>query len=213
MKKITPYKTTRNALAALDNGGRFYHWMAKANDGNISYAELGKAAGAFSGTQARILFLKMAIAQLPDNGRNQIMISLTNDLKADLNKYPVKHLLPSEAKTKATEGDSAIITGIPRLIDAKTKFTGFIMIPIMVNNVTTFSMIPIYEQYDVYELRDRETSKDVLIAHSKRSRKLPEKVLRCGGILKELKAEKKENAKSDIFLETLYYSELPKEIL
>ena len=208
MRKITPYKTTRNALAVLDNGGRFYNWASKANDSNITSAELGKTVGAFSSQKVKMLFLEIAISDLTEEGKKQIKQSLTDDLKADLSKYPVKYLKPSEAKSKAQTGESAIITGIPRLIDAKTKFTGFIMIPIMVNNVTTFSMIPIYQQYDVYELRDHKTSKEVLIAHSKQARKLPEKTLKCGGILKELKADKKKKSASNLFLETLYYAEI-----
>ena len=116
--------------------------------------------------------------------------------------------MPSSAKRHAQAGDSAIITGIPRLIDAKTKFNGFIMVPIITNNVTTFIMVHIFEQYDVYTLRDSESSKEVLIAHSKRAKKLPEQMLKCGGVLKELKAENNKNSKSDLFLETLYYSDI-----
>ncbi|MEM6524197.1 MAG: hypothetical protein AAGF85_01550 [Bacteroidota bacterium] len=208
MRKIIPYKTTKNAFAVLDNGGRFYNWSSKANDGNISSAELGKAVGAFSSQQVKMLYLEMAISDLTEEGKQQIKQSLTNNLKADLAKYPVKRLIPSQAKSKAQIGESAIITGIPRLIDAKTKFTGFIMIPVITNNVTTFIMVPIFEKYDVYALRDSESSKEVLIAHSKRAKKLPEQMLKCGGILKELKADDKKNSKSDLFLETLYYSEI-----
>ena len=92
MRKITPYKTTRNALAVLDNGGRFYNWASKANDGNITSAELGKTVGAFSSQKVKMLFLEIAISDLTEEGKKQIKQSLTDDLKADLSKYPVKYL-------------------------------------------------------------------------------------------------------------------------
>ncbi|MEM7110225.1 MAG: hypothetical protein AAF519_18500, partial [Bacteroidota bacterium] len=117
MRKITPYKTTKNAFSVLDNGGRFYNWSSKANDANISSAELGKAAGAFSGRQVKMLYLEMAISDLTEEGKRQIKQSLTKGLRSDLSKYPVKRLLPSEAKSQAQIGESAIITGIPKLID------------------------------------------------------------------------------------------------
>ena len=48
-----PYRTVRNALTSIDNGGRFYNLLTKANDGNISTSELGKVAGSFSDKQKR----------------------------------------------------------------------------------------------------------------------------------------------------------------
>jgi hypothetical protein len=45
-----------------------------------------------------------------------------------------------------------------------------------------------------------------LIAHARSSVKLPEETVRCGGILKELKGDKKGKTKPKKFLETLYYT-------
>ena len=61
MKKITPYKTTRNAITAMDNGGRFYNLLTKANDGNVSTSELAKVAGVFSDKQKMVLYLDMSL--------------------------------------------------------------------------------------------------------------------------------------------------------
>ena len=88
MRKITPYITSRNALAALDNGGRFFNWSSKANDGNITSAELSKVVGAFSGKQAMMLHLEMSLAQLQEGERKTILNSLTDDLKKAHSKYP-----------------------------------------------------------------------------------------------------------------------------
>lgn len=206
MKKITPYKTTRNALASLDNGGRFYNLITKADDGKISTAELSKAAGVFSGKQQMVLFLEMSLSTLPAESRKQILSSVSEDIKEAIYKYPTQHLLPSEAERKGILSRNAIVTGIPRRIDSTEKFTGFIMIPVMAGKVTTFMMIPIIEQYDIYELRDEKSSKEFLIAHSKSTNKLPEIRIKCAGVLKELKSEEKESSKVSIFLETIYYS-------
>ncbi|MEQ9266242.1 MAG: hypothetical protein RLN81_13520 [Balneolaceae bacterium] len=206
MKKITPYKTERNALAALDNGGRFYNLITKADDGKISTAELSKAAGVFSGKQQMVLFLEMSLSALSPDSRKQILSSVSEDIKEAIYKYPTQHLLPSEAKENGVLSHNAIVTGVPKRIDSTDKFTGFIMIPMITGKVTTFVMIPIIEQYDIYELRDEASSKEFLIAHSKSSNKLPETRVKCAGILKELKSEDKEDSKASIFLETIYYS-------
>lgn len=206
MKKIIPYKTTRNALASLDNGGRFYNLITKADDGKISSAELSKAAGVFSGKQQMTLFLEMSLSELPSEARKQILSSVSDDIKEAIYKYPTQHLLPYEAKEQGILSGNAIVSGIPKLVDSKEEFSGFIMIPVMAGKVTTFMMIPIIDQYDIYELRDEVSSKEFLIAHSKSSNKLPETRIKCAGVLKELKSEEKEDSKASIFLETIYYS-------
>lgn len=206
MKKIIPYKTTSKALASLDNGGRFYNFASKADDGEISSSELAKAAGVFSDKQQMILYLEMAISELAPDEQSKVLGSLSDDLKVVHKKHVPQQLIPSEAKSKGRLASCAIVTGIPKLVDSKSDFYGFIMIPIIAGKVTTFAMIPIIDQYDVYELRDSETSQDLLIAHNRGSEKLPESMIRCGGVLKELKKAKNEGAEATIFLETIYYS-------
>ena len=51
-------------------------------------------------------------------------------------------------------------------IDSKSDFKGFIMIPISTGSVMTFSMVPIIDQYDVYEIRETEIDQSFLIAHT-----------------------------------------------
>jgi hypothetical protein len=205
MKKITPYKTAKNAFTALDNGGRFYNLFSKADDGQISSAELAKAAGFFSDRQKMILFCDMSLSELDQAAKENIMANLSNNLKSAYEQYAPQHLLPSEASQLGIISSNAIITGIPKLIDSKTEFSGFIMVPIMAGKVMTFTMIPIIEKYEVYELRDRETDQYFLLAHQKSTHKLPEELLRCGGVLKELKPQK-DGDEAQIFLEMLYYS-------
>lgn len=205
MKKITPYKTTKGAIAALDNGGRFYNLASRANDGEITHAELAKAAGVVSDTQKIITYLELSLSQLDEQARQRVLSHLSRDLKAKYDKYLSQRFLASEAVKNAQVATSTIINGIPKLVDSKTQFSGFIMIPISTGNVTTFMMIPIMDQYDVYELRDQETDEAFFVAHARGRNKLPEQLVSCGGLVKELKADKKEKDASQKYLEVSHY--------
>ena len=208
MRKVTPYKTTKNALASLDNGGRFYNFLSKANDGDITSAELAKAAGVFGGTQKMMLFFEMSMMALAEDQRETVVGNLSDELKRGYERFAPQHLIPSRANQEGRVSSNAIITGVPRQVDSKTEFKGFIMIPIMTGNVTTFTMIPIIDQYNIYELRDDETSEEFIIAHTRGRYTFPERQVRCAGVLKELKTGKGKQEGSRLFLETLYYTPL-----
>lgn len=206
MKKIVPYKTAKNALVSLDNGGRFYNLITKANDGNITSAELSKVAGLVSGKQKMVLFLEMSLSDLSSDSRKVILSTLTSDIKNAIYKYPTQHLTPSEAVQTGVLSHNTIITGIPTYVDSKSDFNGFIMIPIMAGKVTTFMMVPIIDEYDIYEVRDQKSSETFLIAHTKSSKKLSPKMMTFGGILKELKENENEDSSFNIYLEAHYYA-------
>ncbi len=208
MKKIEPYKSINDAISNLDNGGRFYNLLTKADDGIISKSELGKVGGIFNDKQQMILFFELSISKLDDKKRNTIISKLEEDLQKIYIKYKPIELLPSEAHSKGIIASNAIITGIPRLTESKSDFIGFIMIPIIVGNITTFSMIPLIDLYDVYEIRDEVSDKIFLIAHSKGSNKLPEKRIKVAGVLKELKSDKNEKKASKKFLEAVYHMDI-----
>ena len=82
MRKIMPYKTQRNALAALDNGGRFYNIFTEADDGEISTAELARVAGAFTDKQKMFLYLDMALAGLDQDAAHIVINSMSNRVVA-----------------------------------------------------------------------------------------------------------------------------------
>lgn len=205
MKKITPFISQHEALTVLDNGGRFYNLITKANDGEINSAELSKVAGVISDKQQMSLFLELSLSKLSSNSKRDIYNSLSDELKKAQTEYAAQYLLPSEAKEKGILSQNAIISGIPKYVESNSNFSGFVMIPIMTGNVMTFTMIPIIDRYDVYEVRDRISSEAFLIAHTKSDDKLPERMITFGGILKELKNKKDESAPSSIFLEAYYY--------
>ncbi|NQY29406.1 MAG: hypothetical protein HRT69_08040 [Flavobacteriaceae bacterium] len=208
MKKITPYKTTRNAITAMDNGGRFYNLLTKANDGNVSTSELAKIAGVFSDKQKMVLYLEMSLLSLDENSKHSVIKLLSNDLAIAYHKYKSQILMPSKAIENGIVSKNAIITGTPEYVTSNSDFNGFIMIPIMAGSVMTMTMIPIIDHYDVYKIRDQESDQHFLIAHARSSKKLPQQLIKCGGILKELKTNKKVGNQQNKFLETVYYSVL-----
>lgn len=205
MKKINPYTTRTEARKSLDNGGRFYNLMTKSDDGIITGAELKKVAGLYGNKQRMILFLELAISKLDDNAKMSIVNTLEEDLKKAYRTYRPEVMVPSKLKKEGVLAKNIIVEGIPRLIKHKTEFKGFIMVPVMVNNVTTFSMVPIIDAYDVYEIQEVGTETTVHMAHAKSKKKLPEKSIKIGGVLKELKSKKEDEVADKSFLEAIYY--------
>lgn len=206
MKLLTPYTTASEALASLDNGGRLYNLWTEAKDGNIELNELAKVAGVFKDQQKMMLYLDMATYAMDAASHKQVHDALSEDLKEARTKYCPSILSPSQAKLKGEVGTSSIITGIPKYIEAKVEFEGFIIVPVMAGSAMVMIMVPMIDQYNVYHLTDEQTKQDFIIAHTKGDAVLPEKTIRCGGILKELNTEKSGDGERQIFLETLYYS-------
>lgn len=183
MKEIAPYTDSIQATKTLDNGGRFFNVFTKEDDGVISQAELNKVAGLLSGKQQMILHLELLLSALSANQKQAVLTKLDDSLKGIYRKYKPEKLTVAEALDKGKLSSNVIISGVPRMIDTKTEFNGFIMIPIMTGKVTTFSMVPIIDQYDVYEVRDEVSKARVIIAHAKGQQKLPEKSLAIGGCI------------------------------
>lgn len=208
MKKIIPFENFKDASATLDNGGRFYNLLTKAEDGHISFPELGRVAGVFNDKQKAVLYFVVSISELEDNAKAQLINCLSDDLKLAFTKYFPKTMLPSEAVSQAVVSSSVIITGIPKNIVSRAELSGFIMVPVSTGKAMTFVMIPILDKYHIYEIRDNISSNTFLIAHSRGSEKLPEKTIRIGGVIKEFKLAKDKDASSKFFLEAIYYSDL-----
>jgi len=78
------------------------------------------------------------------------------------------------------------------------------MIPIMAGKTMTMMMIPIMDKYDVYEMKDDINGEQFFIAHARSDNKLPQEKITIAGIIKELKADKKEDQPSEKFLEIVY---------
>lgn len=205
MKKIEPYKSKTEALQILDNGGRFYNFLTKASDGVINTSELREVAGGFNSKRQMILFLEMSIINLSEAEQTEIFESLDSSLQKMFSKYRHLKLTVSNAKTEGKKSSNAIITGIPKLIDKNTQFEGFILVPVVTGNVTTFMTIPFLDEYDVYELQDQGSFDTILIAQSKDAGKLPPKKVTLGGELKEMLKSENEKGEKELYLDAIYY--------
>jgi hypothetical protein len=69
-------------------------------------------------------------------------------------------------------------------------------------------MVPIMDQYDIYEVKDQQSDELFIIAHARSKRKLDNVPTRVGGYLKELQVDKKNVSEKRLFLETYYYTPL-----
>ncbi|WP_083252209.1 hypothetical protein [Pedobacter steynii] len=209
MKQIEPYTNVDEAILSLDNGGRFYNLFSSADDGIITQSELSKVGGLFNNRQKTILFFEVAISNLDSAAKVEVLSKFDRSLESSYHKYKAQELLASEANGIGIVSSNAIITGIPKMIESKSDFKGYILIPMLAGKVTTFIPVPIIDRYDVYEIRDEKSSDTFLIAHAKGSEKLPERKIKVAGVLKELKSKKDEDKGSKKFLEVNYFLNLP----
>ena len=208
MQNVIPYKHCGEALKDLDNGGRFYNIFTQANDEEVSPVELAKAAGVFTDKQKMFLFYEMAVRDLGESDKQSLFDSLSEDLQTAYVEHRPQNLLPSEADSKGVASKAAILTGYPRFVEDKTVFNGFIMIPVSTGKTMSIMMIPIMDQYDIYELTDESSSEKTFIANVRGSERLPVELSRFGGILKETSLDKEGEKRDRLFLEALYFTRL-----
>lgn len=201
MEKIKCFSSASEAITDLDNGGHFYNIFTHAKDNVISQAEAGKSAGAFAGKQQAILHLELAMSRLDESSINEVRSRFDETLQTNFTKYRSQVLLPSEVAAKGNIGSNVIVTGIPKLTDGARKLSGFIMVP----TGSAFTMIPLVDVYDIYEIRDEQEGQGLLIAHQKGETQLPEQKLTVGGVLKE--SDEDEGIPASKFLEIQYWVE------
>jgi hypothetical protein len=211
MREIKPYKTLAGLAKAIDNGGRFYNLFSHAQDNVVSRGELAKAAGVFSSGDNAFLFLEMAQQELSLKDQASVVQMLEPDLRKKYRRQRPKIMIPSSVDAKGKAGTAVIVTGYARFIEHKSEFSSFIMIPITTGKVTTFSMVPIFDQFDLYEVFDDKLMKEPssVIAKSRGKRLEHDGPVRFGGILRKLQAKKGEESAHLFYLEALFYTRLP----
>ena len=210
MRELKPYRTMQGLRRAIDNGGRFYNILTNADDHVVTRAELAKAAGVFAAGVNAFLFLEMAQQELQLDDRHSIIDLLESDLRQEYRRCRPQTLLPSAVELDGTAGRSIIVTGYPRFVEDRTQFNGFIMIPIMAGNVTTFTMIPIFDKFDVYEVFDdrRMRRPNTMIATVRGHRLAHDGSIRFGGVLRKLEFKDKTKKSHKFYLETVFYTKL-----
>lgn len=210
MRELKPYRTTHGLQTALDNGGRFYNFFSTSRDNIVTRGELAKAAGVFSaGTQA-FLFLEMMQQDLPEGECQSVLQLLEPDLQQDYQQQRPTILPPSKVEAQGMAGRSVIVAGYPRFVENKTQFSGFIMVPISTGKTMTFTMIPIFDQFDVYEVfDDRRMLKPNSVVATVRGQKIEhDGPIRFGGVLRKLQFEDKTKKSHQFYLETVFYTRL-----
>jgi hypothetical protein len=206
MKHLSPFRSAPEALQAFDNGGYFFNLFSHSKDGVVSPAELTKAAGTPLNRQAALLFLDLSISRLDQQGKDRVLSRLDQDLFDQYQKSKAIEISSPADWSVSKANKNAILTGVPKKVGEDSKFGGFIMVPIMVSSVTTFTMIPIQSSYEVYEVV-LSGGGSVMVAHEKESGALPEKALLLGGVIKTCSASADEDQGDLIYLEVQFYTE------
>ncbi len=210
MRELKPYRTVGGLRKAIDNGGRFNNFFTNADDHVVTRAELAKAAGVFTAGLNAFLFLEMAQQELKSNDRRTIINLLDPGLRRDYQRSRPRTLAPSAVEKDGSAGRSVIVTGYPRFVENRTEFSTFIMIPIMTGKVTTFTMIPIFDQFDVYEVFDdrRMRKPNSMVATVRGQRLAHDGAIRFGGVLRKLVFKDKAKKSHKFYLETVFYTKL-----
>ncbi len=195
---------------AIDNGGRFYNIFTTADDRVVTRAELAKAAGVFTAGMNAFLFLEMAQQELPSDDQRSIIDLLEPGLQKDYRRNRPRTLAPSAVEENGAAGHTVIVTGYPRFVENRTEFSSVIMIPIGAGKVTTFMMVPIFDQFDVYEVFDdrRMRKPNSMVATVRGQRLAHDGPIRFGGVLRKLEFKDKTKKSHKFFLETVFYTKL-----
>lgn len=207
MKQIIPYTSFQEAIAAFDNGGMFFNLFSHAHDGVVSTAELGKVAGIKNDKQAMILYLVMSISHLDNRSREKVLARLDSELFDMYQKYRPVHMSLDQVIDQGKPGISTTIVGKLKKVSTPAEMGGAIMVPVVVGAETNFTMVPIENSYEVYELSSEYTDRLVMVAHHKEKEALPERKLRIGGMLTTLSQADASGEPNTVFLEAQYYIE------
>jgi hypothetical protein len=205
MREIKPYQTFHGAQRALDNGGRFYNLFARSGDDILEPAELARAAGVYSSDAKAFLHFEMGILGLPPEEQEKIVSRLSPELHEKYLEQRPSTLHPSAVESQGQAGEATIVSGYPVFVEDKSQFTGFIVlvVPVIV-------LVPIFDQFDVYELFDSPDLKQprTVIATARGTKRLDGSYVRFGGLLKELYFEDQTGKDHGLFLEAIYYTRL-----
>lgn len=110
MRRVNAYKRVESLVAALDNGGRWYHLFSRADDGVVTAGELGKASGSWD-PRTGVLFLTLAWAELDERERGQVQSALDHDVQKWFETWPPHFVSPGQV--------AALSTGSPTIVEGE----------------------------------------------------------------------------------------------
>lgn len=198
MIRITPYRTVRGAVAALDNGGRFYNLFVKAGDQVVDASELARAAGVHSADSDAFIYFEMALMELAIQERDQVRARLAPELAERYEACQPTVLAPSEVTSQGQPGASVIVSGYPMYLPGEGQLRG------VFDLTEAASLSAALARYDLYALYESPglSSPRTLMAVARGSRRLGGAYTSLGGILRE--APKTSQAAAT-YLEAKYY--------
>ena len=205
MRELKPYRTVVGARAALDNGGRFYNLIATADDNRITKGELAKAAGVFRSEQKAFLFLHMALADIGDSQRSEVLALLEPALAKRYKSAGPRRLEPRAVNTETKAGQLVVVEGYPRFFKRKTRRA---VVPMMVHVVLV--QVPVEVHYDGYALfatPDAKGTPASLVVTRPRAM-LAKSFTRFGGVIRAYTLEDSSGKHSGVFLEPLFFTNL-----
>ena len=159
----------------------------------------------YSSDAIAFLHFEMALMDLPAEQKAEVRSLLAPELRTQLEAKRPRVLQPSLVEAEGTVGTPALVSGYPRFVEDKSQLKGFI---VMVTPIST--MIPIVDEFDVYEVYDTpdQTDPRTLVATVRGSKRLDGIYSRFGGVLKELRFEDKTGRYHGLYLEACYYTPL-----
>ena len=162
-------------------------------------------------------FGKAVLERLLERGENVVAVCCAptkegrpeDPLAAYAREQDLPVMTPPDIDTNGRSGDAVIVEGQLKGIGDKSRFSGFIYTPIIVGDVTTFTMTPIFDQFDAYELSgDESDSGTAIVALPLQSDFADGTRLRLGGYLRELEFEDESARDHNLYLEAMYYSKV-----
>ncbi len=105
---------------------------------------------------------------------------------------------------------TCIVEGYPRKVEDHDVH-GFIMIPIMVGNITTMTMMPthqVYQVYEIHETRARKGPSCTVMWPKGRWVTGKNERIRWGGVVKQANLTEKKSSPKQSYLEPQYYTPL-----
>ncbi len=204
MQEVQPFQTLDDATEVLDNGGRFYHLLAREDDGRIDTSELNTAAGVFLSEQKAFLYLQLALADLRPLDRDDLLAKLAPaTAKRFRERGPA--VKPSSAIVAGSKpGSLAVAEGTPRYESHQTR-----RIIVMIPAGKVMVPVPVTEHYDCYRLVDpADRGEPATMIVPKPTQRLPERRMRVAGAVRSITFDDPGGRVPGAVFEPLYFTML-----
>ncbi|MEM8671000.1 MAG: hypothetical protein AAGG48_25955 [Planctomycetota bacterium] len=209
MNEIEPFSTKAELVSAIDNGGRFFNIFSQANDSIVTRGELAKAAGTWASDLNAFLFLELATVGLSEMDKHAVIDMLEPGLRSSYREKNPRRLVPVNVDTQCEPGEAIMTEGKIKHCGDKTKFSGFIYTPLMVGQVTTFIMTPIFDAFDVYHLTGPDQPDSAAVIAVPLNSDLQDgQQIRFGGYIRDLEFEQESDRTHKYYLEAMYFTRI-----